>query len=250
MKTTPRLLIRSVPLVATFVLCSGGFASAQDVPQVPPLTDDENRAISVITEGRVLSTVSFLASDEMAGRDTPSKELTIAESYVAARFRGAGLEGLGPDGSFFQETSFPMVQPPDDASLQIAGVEESKNVAALTGPKNDLELTGVVLSEPKALAATDPKIVIIDEDALGTHPGQIAQRGFLAFARIGAALLEVQVRDDEQPLARPPEPALRQRRQQLARKMQAHFFARVCQSRHGGDSVPQCGGGQMGNAAA
>jgi hypothetical protein len=59
-------------------------------------------SIKVINESIVTSTVSFLASDEMRGRDTPSPELTIASSYVAARFLGAGLKGLGEDGSYYQ----------------------------------------------------------------------------------------------------------------------------------------------------
>lgn len=156
--------MNSLPHRAALVFCLafGVVASAQEV--VPPLTFDEAEAVNSITEGRVLSTVSFLASDEMAGRDTPSRELTIAESYVAARFRGAGLEGLGPDGSYFQEASFPMVQPPaTDATIQVEGSEDSTNLIVLTGPKDRLQLTGVVLAEPKALAATDPRIAIIDE---------------------------------------------------------------------------------------
>ena len=35
--------------------------------------------------------VEFLASDEMAGRDTGHPEIAVAESYVADRFRQAGL---------------------------------------------------------------------------------------------------------------------------------------------------------------
>lgn len=65
------------------------------------LTEDERNAIESIEQRDVIATLSFLASDEMAGRDTPSPELTIAEAYVASRFRGAGLVG-GVDGSFFQ----------------------------------------------------------------------------------------------------------------------------------------------------
>ena len=61
-----------------------------------------SESIDVINESVVTSTVSFLASDEMRGRDTPSPELTIASSYVAARFLGARLKGLGEGGSYYQ----------------------------------------------------------------------------------------------------------------------------------------------------
>ena len=73
---------------------SGSAAIARQ--SIPP------ESIKVISESIVTSTVSFLASDEMRGRDTPSPELTIASSYVAARFLGAGLKGLGDNGSYYQ----------------------------------------------------------------------------------------------------------------------------------------------------
>ena len=72
-------------------------------------------SIAVINESIVTSTVSFLASDEMRGRDTPSPELTIASSYVAARFLGAGLKGLGEDGSFYQNNEITVSQVSDGA---------------------------------------------------------------------------------------------------------------------------------------
>jgi len=44
--------------------------------------------------------LSFLASDLLEGRRTPSKGLDIAAEYIAAQFRRAGLEPLGDDGYF------------------------------------------------------------------------------------------------------------------------------------------------------
>lgn len=49
--------------------------------------------------------VSFLASDLLEGRATPSKGRDLAAEYVAAQFRRAGLEP-GVNGSFFQEAPF------------------------------------------------------------------------------------------------------------------------------------------------
>ena len=48
------------------------------------------------------SIVSFLASDALEGRDTPSSGLTIAAEYIASEFRRAGLKP-GPGGTYFQE---------------------------------------------------------------------------------------------------------------------------------------------------
>jgi len=46
--------------------------------------------------------LSFLASDLLEGRDTPSRGLDIAAEYIAAGFRRAGLEAAGDAGSYFQ----------------------------------------------------------------------------------------------------------------------------------------------------
>lgn len=44
--------------------------------------------------------LSFLASDALEGRNTPSRGLDIAAEYIAAQFRRAGLEAIGDDGYF------------------------------------------------------------------------------------------------------------------------------------------------------
>ena len=44
--------------------------------------------------------LSFLASDALEGRATPSRGLDIAAEYIAAQFRRAGLEPAGDDGYF------------------------------------------------------------------------------------------------------------------------------------------------------
>ena len=76
------------------------------------LAPDLVRPMKVINESSVTGTIAFLASDELAGRDTPSAELNIASAYVAARFRGAGLAGGGDDGGFYQSTKIATVQLP------------------------------------------------------------------------------------------------------------------------------------------
>ncbi|HEX6182458.1 MAG TPA: M28 family peptidase [Pyrinomonadaceae bacterium] len=49
--------------------------------------------------------LSFLASDALEGRRTPSRGLDIAAEYIAAQFRRAGLEPVGNDG-YFQTASW------------------------------------------------------------------------------------------------------------------------------------------------
>src|ERR1044071_329912 len=53
-----------------------------------------------ITANGLKADVSFLASDALQGRGTPSAGLEIAGEFVAAQFRRAGLEPGGDDGYF------------------------------------------------------------------------------------------------------------------------------------------------------
>lgn len=157
---------------------------ADDVPQ---LTEDQQRAMMGITEGDLLGSVSFLASDELAGRDTPSKELAIACAWVAAQFRGAGLEPLGDDNTFFHTHQFASSRPPasarltvDGAALQVKGV-----LNAVTEP---LELEAKALVRSEVATAENPRIVVLPEQLL---PPQAASRPGLVIATMSRTLRDL-----------------------------------------------------------
>lgn len=61
---------------------------------------------SAITTERVLATVSWLADDERAGRDTGSPELVAAGEWIAARFAAAGL-AQAQEGTWYHEFPLP-----------------------------------------------------------------------------------------------------------------------------------------------
>lgn len=48
-------------------------------------------------------TLTFLASDEMKGRDTGSEELKKSAEYLSEKLKGYGYKGLGEGGSFLQK---------------------------------------------------------------------------------------------------------------------------------------------------
>ena len=54
--------------------------------------------------------LSFLASDLLEGRDTPSRGLDLAAEYIAAQFRAAGLEPAGDD-AYFQTADWNLIKP-------------------------------------------------------------------------------------------------------------------------------------------
>lgn len=124
--------------------------------QVQPLTAQQTSATQTITKAKLQGTVAFLASDEMKGRMTPSPELAIASRYVATRLQAAGLEPMGPDGSFFQVQSWPQATLPETAELSING-QSVKVLGILAAASKDTSATGTVLTEPEALKPTAEK---------------------------------------------------------------------------------------------
>src|SRR5690349_9060840 len=68
------------------------------------LTPDERTVIDRISADSLRGHLSFIASDALEGRGTPSRGLDLAAEYIAAQFRRAGLEPAGDDG-FFQSAT-------------------------------------------------------------------------------------------------------------------------------------------------
>jgi Peptidase family M28 len=64
------------------------------------LTPEQQAVVNGISENSLRGNLSFLASDLLEGRDTPSRGLDLAAEFIAAQFRRAGLEPAGGDGYF------------------------------------------------------------------------------------------------------------------------------------------------------
>jgi hypothetical protein len=60
------------------------------------------RGADQIEIGRLRADLSFIAADELEGRDTPSRGLDVAARYLAARLQALGLKPGGDDGTYFQ----------------------------------------------------------------------------------------------------------------------------------------------------
>jgi hypothetical protein len=76
----------------------------------PALSPEVRHALTSITANNLEADVSFLASDALEGRATPSRGLDIAAEYIAAQFRRAGAAPAGDDG-YFQTAEYLSVQP-------------------------------------------------------------------------------------------------------------------------------------------
>lgn len=108
---TEKLLRRSAPALLMCVLLP--CVIAQQAPPIRGTPPPRSRPAPAVRSGvaprisvspRVLeSHVSFLASDAMQGRATPSRELSLAAEYIAAQFRRIGLQ-TPPSGDYLQAT--------------------------------------------------------------------------------------------------------------------------------------------------
>src|SRR5579859_675961 len=77
-------------------------------PKLPP---EAQTVLHRITADSLRGHLSFIASDLLEGRATPSRGLDLAAEYIAAQFRRAGLEPVGDDGYF--QTATLMVREPN-----------------------------------------------------------------------------------------------------------------------------------------
>jgi len=84
-------------LAVSFALLASNGATAQSAKAADPVA-------SRISAQSLRGHLSFLASDLLEGRGTPSRGQDLAAEYIAAQFRRAGLEPAGDDGYFQTST--------------------------------------------------------------------------------------------------------------------------------------------------
>ncbi len=117
--------LRSSLAFAVIVCCLG----AQAAPQKPRIAADTKAALDHISANSLRGHLSFIASDALEGRNTPSRGLDIAAEYIAAQFRRAGLEPAGDDG-YFQTANWLLAEHSMDAfTLEIRDANETIAVA-------------------------------------------------------------------------------------------------------------------------
>jgi peptidase M28-like protein len=82
------------------------------------------RGVETISAAQLNSYLSFIASDEMEGRDTPSRGLDTTAKFIAFNLGRWGLKPAGDDGTFFQKIG-----------LRRDALEGTKSSAEINGQK-------------------------------------------------------------------------------------------------------------------
>jgi len=104
--------IVSALALAAFATSSSALADAPRAVAPDALT-------SSISANSLRGHLSFLASDLLEGRGTPSRGVDLAAEYIAAQFRRAGLEPAGDD-AYFQSANWQFAQRKDgDLALTV-----------------------------------------------------------------------------------------------------------------------------------
>ena len=124
-------------------------------PAEPPLSPEQQAVMNHIGADSLRGHVSFLSSDLLEGRATPSRGLDLAAEYLASQFRRAGLEPAGDDGYF--QTASVTVREPNYNGFEIS---IAAGGGTLTLSKND-----VFLAPASALHLDNAPVVVLDGTA-------------------------------------------------------------------------------------
>lgn len=149
-----RLRLRALPCLLGLSLVLPLAACAAPVPPAAaPLLER-------ISATAMRGNLSFLASDALEGRGTPSRGLDIAAEFIASQFRSAGLEPLGDDG-YFQTADWNLIDP-----------KRAKNPAAEPLPPAKVRNVVGILRGSDPVLNDSYILVTAHYDHVGLKPGQ------------------------------------------------------------------------------
>ena len=162
------------PTLLTVLLVSLCAQKSSPAPKAA-LTPELEAAVTHIRPRSLRGDLSFLASDQLEGRNTPSRGLDIAAEYIAAQFRRAGLEPGGDDG-YYQTAKMAVREANTDGfELELSRRDKSftadpKEVAIDTsaaldvsgGPVFKLDVTDTALVRDLSAEQVDGKVVVTE----------------------------------------------------------------------------------------
>ncbi|MGI8849839.1 MAG: M28 family peptidase [Pyrinomonadaceae bacterium] len=109
-------------LLALFLLFTFIFQSSASAQTATKAKSPARNASDTITAAQLKDYLYFVASDEMEGRNTPSRGLDITAKFMATLLSRWGFKPAGDDGTFFQKIALVRNQvDPDKAQVEING---------------------------------------------------------------------------------------------------------------------------------
>ncbi len=109
-------------------------------PEVPQLPLDQRLTSETVTRAAIESHIAYLASDEMAGRDTPSDELNIAARYLSTNLMRYGVKPVPGNDGYFQRVPMNQTVPATEGKITIGDevLEINKDFVMLRGDNMDM----------------------------------------------------------------------------------------------------------------
>src|SRR4051812_23650261 len=93
-------LVLATALVSAFP--SNYAQKASDKSKKAAAAVTAQRGVDMISASQLRDYLTFIASDEMEGRDTPSRGLDTTAKFLAMNLSRWGFKPAGDDGTFFQ----------------------------------------------------------------------------------------------------------------------------------------------------
>lgn len=189
-------MARRIPrfVAAAVVACSAGLGA--DLPQV--------------SADALKADVSFLASDALQGRATPSEGLDIAAEFIASQFRRAGLEPAGDGQTYFQNAKV-MVREPNPQGFRMSVTSGDRTVEI---PLADTYLTPaqairldrvpvllVATSSKIAPEEAEGKVLILESPAAGQRARGLTPELMITLMRQAPTRAQVYLQDGPAPAA-------------------------------------------------
>ncbi len=175
------------------------FAALALLLLLPSTLFAQQQALDSITAGELKLHLSFIASDALMGRDTPSPGLNASAAYFATRIESYGLKPMMPGGSFFQTIPLQKVSLSPASTLQVGGrtfrypADFGASGATAASVSGELVLVGLGLSAPDqgwddyaGLDLQGKVVVLLNGELPADHPlrsGQQGRRGMAGMAR-------------------------------------------------------------------
>jgi Zn-dependent M28 family amino/carboxypeptidase len=95
-------LVLSSVLVTTFPATYAQRAADKSKSKKPAVSATAQRGVDTIAAAQLRDYLTFIASDEMEGRDTPSRGLDTTAKFLAMNLARWGFKPAGDNGTFFQ----------------------------------------------------------------------------------------------------------------------------------------------------
>ncbi|MEQ1643804.1 MAG: hypothetical protein ABL959_10200, partial [Pyrinomonadaceae bacterium] len=93
-------------ILAALMLFSAPASFAQKAAKATAPAKPNFGNVEAVTAKQLREYLTFIASDELEGRDTPSRGLDIAAMYIAQHLASWNIKPAGDSGSYFQK--FPL----------------------------------------------------------------------------------------------------------------------------------------------